>query len=101
MVNYGHRHKGYGVTLHMLELMGKCFVVSIQGELEDAECWNSKMKKAWVNMFRFITFFMSVGYGDGFLKCQIGTVFENHRKSRIQYCERSELRLRFEWTNVH
>ena len=83
MVNYGHRHKGYGVTLHMLELMGKCFVVSIQGELEDAECWNSKMKKAWVNMFRFITFFMSVGYGDGFLKCQIGTVFENHRISRI------------------
>ena len=23
-------------------------------------------------MFRFITFFMSVGYGDGFLKCQRG-----------------------------
>ena len=29
------------------------------------------------------------------------TVFENHRKSLIQYCERSELRLHFEWTNVH
>ena len=26
------------------------------------------------------------------------TVFENHRKSRIQHCERSELRLHFEWT---
>ena len=25
-------------------------------------------------------------------------VFENHRKSLIQYCERSELRLNFEWT---
>ena len=24
-------------------------------------------------------------------------VFENHRKSLIQYCERSELRLHFEW----
>ena len=27
-----------------------------------------------------------------------GTVFENHRKSLIQHCERSELRLHFEWT---
>ena len=25
------------------------------------------------------------------------TVFENHRKSRIQHCERSEQRLHFEW----
>ena len=24
-------------------------------------------------------------------------VFENHRKSLIQHCERSELRLHFEW----
>ena len=29
------------------------------------------------------------------------TVFENHPKSLIQYCERSELRLHFEWTKVH
>ena len=29
-----------------------------------------------------------------------GTVFENHRKSLIQHCERSELRLHFEWTKV-
>ena len=28
------------------------------------------------------------------------TVFENHRKSLIQDCERSELRLQFDWTNV-
>ena len=28
------------------------------------------------------------------------TVFENHRKSLIQYCERSELRLHFELTKV-
>ena len=28
-------------------------------------------------------------------------MFENHRKSRIQHCERSELRLHFEWTKVH
>ena len=29
------------------------------------------------------------------------TVFENHRKSLIQHCERRELRLHFEWTKVH
>mgnify|MGYP006903763246 CR=1 FL=1 len=29
------------------------------------------------------------------------TVFENHRKSLIQHCERSELRLHFEWTKVN
>ena len=28
-------------------------------------------------------------------------VFENHRKSLIQHCELLELRLHFEWTNVH
>ena len=28
-------------------------------------------------------------------------VFENHRKSLIQYYERSELRLHFEWTKVN
>ena len=30
-----------------------------------------------------------------------GTVFENHRKSLIQHCERSELRLHLEWTKVN
>ena len=29
------------------------------------------------------------------------TVFENHRKSLIQHCERSVLRLHFEWTKVN
>ena len=28
------------------------------------------------------------------------TVFENHRKSLIQHCERSELLLHFEWTKI-
>ena len=31
----------------------------------------------------------------------LGTVFENHRKSLILHCERSELRLHFEWTKVN
>jgi len=29
------------------------------------------------------------------------TVFENHRKSIIQHCKRSELHLHFEWTKVN
>ena len=29
------------------------------------------------------------------------TVFENHRESLIQHCERSKLRLPFEWTKVN
>ena len=32
---------------------------------------------------------------------RFATVFENHRKSLIQHCERSELRLHFEWTKVN
>ena len=34
-------------------------------------------------------------------KTHHATVFENHRKSLIQHCERSERRLHFEWTEVH
>ena len=33
--------------------------------------------------------------------CTLHTVFKNHRKSRIQHCERSELRFHFEWPKVH
>ena len=35
------------------------------------------------------------------LKLESLTVFENHRKSLIQYYERSDLRLHLEWTKVH
>ena len=34
-------------------------------------------------------------------KLKTYTVFENHRKSRIQYCERREQCLHFECTKVH
>ena len=34
-------------------------------------------------------------------KLSKGTVFENHRKSLILHCERSELRLHYEWTKVN
>ena len=34
-------------------------------------------------------------------ECEVSTVFENHRKSLIQHCEQSELRLNFEWTKVN
>ena len=35
------------------------------------------------------------------IQAHLSTVFENHRKSLIQRCERSELRLHFEWTKVN
>ena len=35
------------------------------------------------------------------IKSKYNTVFENHSKSHNQHCERSELRLHFEWTKVH
>ena len=35
------------------------------------------------------------------LKPKVSTVFENRRKSLIQHCKRSELRLHFEWTKIH
>ena len=35
---------------------------------------------------------------EGPYMCNPITVFENHRKSRIQHCERSELCLHFKWT---
>ena len=31
---------------------------------------------------------------------EVNKVFENHRESLIQHCERSELRLHFEWAKV-
>ena len=34
------------------------------------------------------------------IRLNMFTVLENHRKSLIQHCERSELRLHFEWTKV-
>ena len=55
-------------------------------------CFNSSR---WILHHAFFLVKLSVWF---FLYC---TVFENHRKSRIQYCERSELRLHFEWTKVH
>ena len=34
------------------------------------------------------------------MKKNVATVFENHRKSLTQYCERSELHIHFDWTKV-
>ena len=32
---------------------------------------------------------------------KVFTVFENHRKSRVQNCKRSQLRLHFKWTKIN
>ena len=53
-----------------------------------------------------VSFFQLYWFFDYFwifwvLKVNMFTVFENHRKSLIQHCERSELCLHFEWTKVN
>ena len=53
-----------------------------------------KMLQNWFRFWRE----KSKIFGAFFTRC---TVFENHRKSLIHHCERSELRLHFEWTKVH
>ena len=49
----------------------------------------------------FQTTFNEYGLCYTFNNAHQGTVFENHIKSLIQHCERSELRLHYEWTKVH
>ena len=39
-------------------------------------------------------------WSESFADLDSVTVFENHNKSRIQHCERSELRLHFQWTKL-
>lgn len=78
LIGYGRHHMEYGATLSMLDLMGKCFVISIQPTLEDASCWSRAVEASWVQMFRFITFFMKVGYGDLCFKCETDQDGELH-----------------------
>ena len=47
-----------------------------------------------------VTIYLKVGIIPYNLISTLPTVFENHRKCLIQDCERSELRLHFEWTKI-
>ena len=49
---------------------------------------------------RIITYLHSKSNFQDDLTFYYFTVFENRLKSLIQHCERSELRLHFEWTKV-
>eukprot|EP00095_Tigriopus_kingsejongensis_P002522 maker-scaffold838_size90379-snap-gene-0.9 protein:Tk02522 transcript:maker-scaffold838_size90379-snap-gene-0.9-mRNA-1 annotation:"neuroglobin-like isoform x1" len=60
---YGRRHCGYGVREHMLDLMANSFLIAIQPSLE--EKWTKTMEESWLALFRFITYFMKVGYRKG------------------------------------
>ena len=46
---YGRRHKGYGVSPLMLDLMGDSFLVAIQPALEDE--WCKDLEEAWRSLF--------------------------------------------------
>ena len=56
-------------------------------------------RSLWADQDSFMAH-LSIRRMNNTLLSNFGTVFENHRKSLIQYCERSELRLHFEWTKV-
>ena len=59
-------------------------------------------RKQKFKMFNFITKSVEINFGSYLVLGHLDiTLFENHRKSLIQHCERSELRLHFEWTNVY
>lgn len=60
LITYGRRHSGYGVREHMLDLMAQSFLIAIQPSLE--ERWTKSVEESWLALFRFITYFMKLGY---------------------------------------
>ena len=58
--------------------------------------WNGKSKGKFTNGLDVKGYTKSLFVCLAFFGCTHNTVFENHRKSLIQLCERSELRLHFE-----
>ena len=55
---------------------------------------------AWCNLISIGNLLERLAFRPLKMLC-LDTVFENHRKSVIHHCERSELRLHFEWIIVH
>ena len=62
-------------------------IISSSGVISQAAKWRSWA--TYVNTAKLVFFYSP------------STVFENHPKSLIQHCERSELRLHFEWRKVN
>ena len=82
----------------MLELAHSIKVPqSIFQEIENERCFirNAGSDTSLLFNFKWMNTYL--------LKFKISqnTVFENHKKSLIQHCERSELSLHFEWTKVN
>ena len=61
---------------------------------------NLEVRKCVISGFRSLASSSWI-FQEHFYSKAVRTVFENHRKSLIQHCERSELRLQIEWTKVN
>ena len=58
------------------------------------------LESAFCILFRRAEFVKLIDFRTAFI-CAFFTMFENHRKSLIRHCERSELRLHFECPKIH
>ena len=56
------------------------------------------VEEGMISFSLFLSYLSTINY---LLDSPNPTVFENHRKSLIQHCERSEICLHFEWTKVY
>ena len=68
----------------------------------DDDPFEPKQDRKVFRILTVIIYVFTVSFGKFFyLSLMNFTVFESRRKSLIQHCERSDLRLHIEWTKVH
>ena len=94
VVSYGEQMMNLSAILTMICIEGICLLRLILGPLSESWCW-------WLLFFNQSVPIIALLVFDAYYLARVSTVFENHRKSLIQHCERSELPLHFELTKVH
>ena len=93
------RERGRKDRIPALDGWQKCKRDNFGQQQRVLEKSSSPLKERQQKMQFTLDFGPNWGFLDGIIYF-LHTVFENHRKSLIQYCERCELRLHFEWTIV-